>query len=339
MVDKTGILLINLGTPSSPNPKDVYRYLIEFLTDSRVIDYPWLLRQLLVRGAIVPRRYRQSARSYQEIWTPDGSPLMAYAVSLKEKLQKKIGSNAIVEIAMRYQTPSIQEGLENLLSHNLQHLIIVPLFPQYASATTGSIHQEVMRVLSKLLVIPKLTFIDQFATHPQFIGAVSEIGRRYPIDTADHIVFSFHGLPERQITKADRCGHCVPSSACCSKLSSKNHSCYAAQCYATARAITKELQIPPERYTVSFQSRLGKEPWLQPYTSTVIQQLGAKRSNQVLVFCPAFVCDCLETIYEIGVEYSAEFKHAGGGQLSLVQGLNAESTWVSALEKIIFEKA
>lgn len=317
---RVGILLVNLGTPDSPNPKDVRRYLLEFLTDGRVIDLPWLQRQLLVRGAIVPRRYKQSAASYKAIWTDEGSPLMAYTRRVKDQLQEAL-PQCIVEMAMRYQNPSIEKAIDSLLRQNLDELVVLPLFPQYASATTGSIYQRVMEVLGGYLTLPRLTLIDQFATHPQYIKAICEIARAYPIDEYDHILFSFHGLPRRQLVK----GRKEPSGG--------DKRCYSAQCYATAQAVA--LQLGLKDYTVCFQSRLGKEPWMEPYTSDCINLLAVKGAKRVLVFCPSFVADCLETIFEIGVEYAEEFKHAGGERLDYVRSLNDHPQWVKAIQAIV----
>ncbi len=327
-----GLLLVNLGTPDSPKPKDVYRYLIEFLTDSRVIDLSWLRRQLLVRGIIVPARYKQSAKSYQAIWTSEGSPLLFYSQRVKDLLQKALPANYSVEIAMRYQNPSIASGLESLMKKNLDELIVLPLFPQYASATTGSIYQRVMELLSKYLTIPKVTLINQFATHPSYIEAVCTVAKKYQIEDYDHVLFSFHGLPQRQLRKADCHQRCTQSTTCCQQLNSYNKDCYAAQCYATANAIASSLKL--EKYTVCFQSRLGKEPWIEPYASDCIKSLAEKGNKRVLVFCPSFVADCLETIHEIGVEYAAEFSHAGGEHLDYVESLNDHPQWVKALQDI-----
>ncbi len=337
MSQKIGVLLVNLGTPQSPEPKDVYRYLIEFLTDERVIDLPWLRRQLLVRGMIVPTRYKQSAQAYREIWTAEGSPLMVYGRRVQEALQQRMGDPYCIELAMRYQTPSIKEGIENLLAQNLSELLVVPLFPQYASATTGSVLQRVMEELSRCQTIPKVTFLDQFATHPAFIEAFVANGRKYPLEKYDHILISFHGLPQKQLQKADRQGHCLKRQGCCRVQCQNNASCYGAQCYATAHGIANGLGIPPDQYTVCFQSRLGKDPWLQPYASEVIHQLAKEGCRNVLVFCPSFVCDCLETLYEFGVDYAREFHQAGGSNLDLVEGLNAHPHWIDALEQIISE--
>lgn len=334
---KTGILLINLGTPDSSAPSDVRRYLIEFLTDERVIDLPWLQRQFLVRGLIVPRRYKTSAKAYKEIWTSEGSPLLVHGNRLKAALQKELGGRFLVELAMRYQNPSIEVGLDALLKQGISDLIILPLFPHYASATTGSVHQKVMETLSRRHVIPKVTFIDQYCDHPGLLEAFCATAKAHPITDYDHVLFSFHGLPERQLTKVDCYNHCLSSSNCCEKIDAINKNCYAAQCYATATALAKRLEISRQKYTISFQSRLGKEPWLQPYTAQTIVDLAKNKKENVLVFCPSFVCDCLETLYEIKVEYAEDFRKAGGKQLTLVEGLNDSPAWVQGLRNIILE--
>lgn len=336
MNDKSiGLLLVNLGTPDSHDPKDVYRYLIEFLTDERVIDMPWLKRQLLVRGAIVPGRYKQSAESYQTIWTDEGSPLMVHSEKVKQLISDKLPRDFKVEIAMRYGNPSIENGIANLMAENVDELVILPLFPQYASATTGSVFQKTMEVLSKYTVIPKLTLINEFATHPGFIKPFVEIGSTYALSEYDHILFSFHGLPEQQIRKANKCNHCLEKNDCCRRMTEQNKNCYAAQCYTTMYGIANGLRLTPDQYSICFQSRLGKEPWLQPYASDVFHNLAKEGCKKVLVFCPSFVCDCLETIFEFGVEYNREFKAAGGEHLELVHGLNDHPAWIEGLCQIV----
>jgi protoporphyrin/coproporphyrin ferrochelatase len=335
---KTGILLVNLGTPNSFTPKDVYRYLIEFLTDERVIDVPWLYRQLLVRGILVPKRFKYSALCYEKIWTEEGSPLLAYGKKVKGLLQETLGENYSVELAMRYQNPNIKTGISNLLNQHIEELIVFPLFPQYASATTGSIIQKTMECLKHQLYIPKVSFINNFADHPAFIEAFSELGRSHPLHSYDFFLFSYHGLPQRHLIKQDRHNHCMQKKDCCQSNTSINRSCYAAQCYATTQALVDSLEIPKNKFCVTFQSRLGKEPWLEPYTNETIVNLAKQNHKKILVFCPSFVCDCLETTYEIGMEYAAEFKHAGGEQLDLVRGLNDNSYWIKALKRIIIEK-
>ncbi len=340
MHPRSGILLVNLGTPDSPHPKDVHRYLIEFLTDGRVIDLPWWKRQLLVRTLIVPKRYRQSAASYKSIWTDEGSPLMLYGRKLQTLLQHKLGPSYHVELGMRYQNPSIRSALASLSRYHLEEIIILPLFPHYASATTGSVHQKVMEELKHHMHLPKITFINSYATDPGLIKAFASLGKSFAPHTYDHILFSFHGLPQRQIKKNDKQGCCLQAqNACCRQLNAQNHSCYSAQCYATAREIAASLDLSPDNYSVAFQSRLGKEPWLEPFTNETIKHLAQTGKHKILVFCPSFVCDCLETLYEIGIEYAHEFKLHGGKTLDLVPGLNDHPAWVDALENLILKSS
>lgn len=332
---RTGILLVNLGTPSSPKPKDVFSYLNEFLTDARVIDIPFIPRNLLVRGLIVPRRYKASANSYKAIWTEEGSPLLVYAKQAKEALQMNLGEDFIVEIAMRYKHPSIKESLKKFESLSLSKLIVVPLFPQYASATTGSIYEEVFSCLSKWMVFPELKILNDFYDHPTLIKAFSSIAREGNFESYDHILMSFHGLPERHLKKADKHSYCLQCTGCCDALNEKNKRCYSAQCYATARAIANDLGLSSKDYTVCFQSRLGKDPWISPFTSQIIKTLPKQGYKKVLVMCPAFICDCLETIYEIGVEYQEEFHQYGGESLTLMRGLNNHPLWIQTLKELV----
>ncbi|KAF3363271.1 Ferrochelatase [Chlamydiales bacterium STE3] len=331
----TAILLVNLGTPKSPQPKDVYRYLIEFLNDERVIDTPWLIRQFLVRGVIVPLRYRTSAKSYQAIWTDQGSPLMVHSTKLQRDLQSHLGEKYSVGLAMRYQTPSIEETLSHLLKKTPEHLIIAPLFPQYASATTGSVHQRVMEILKKERVFPRLTFLNHFANHPSLINAYKEIAAPYPHEEYDHVLYSFHGLPKRQLIQSNCHQTCLANSVCCEQNQPQNSHCYSAQCYRMAKQLNEALAVPHGKFSVSFQSRLGRDPWLEPYTNETLLKLAKSGKKRVLVFCPSFVCDCLETIFEIAQEYNEEFMRAGGEKLQLIPGLNAHPAWVKALAEIV----
>ena len=322
------LLLVNLGTPTSPNPKDVKRYLTEFLTDPRVIDFPWLKRNLLVRGIIIPRRYKESARSYQEIWTEEGSPLLVYGRQVQTLLQKRLGTKVNVELAMRYQQPSIESALDRL--QNSTDLTILPLFPQYASATTGSVYDKVMEVLTRRETLPRLRFINHFFDHPMMIKAYAKQAQNFDLDSYDAIVFSFHGLPVRQLKRA--CSTCNPGKGCCEVLDEKNRECYAAQSYATAKGIAKALGITS--YEVCFQSRLGREEWLQPYASNLIERLAREGKKRLLFFSPAFICDCLETVYEIAYEYNRDFQKLGGERVDLVPSLNADPDWIEALADI-----
>lgn len=327
---KKGVLLVNLGTPDAPTIGAVFRYLNEFLTDPRVIDIPWLQRQLLVRGLIVPKRVRASTRTYRSIWTDQGSPLKIHTYALKERLSEALGECWQVEAAMRYQNPSIGSALRKL--RGVKELIVIPLFPQYASATTGSVIEKVMEELKPWQIYPKLSFVDTFFDHPDVIDAYAEQARPFDLASYDKVLFSFHGLPVRQLQKGNSA--CKRESSCCQK----NLSCYAAQCFKMADLIAKRLNLSPSQKEVAFQSRLGNEPWTEPYTSYALHQMAKEGKKRVLVLCPAFVSDCLETLFEIGVEYAEEFKTAGGETLHLVPSLNSSKTWVSALKTLITDQ-
>lgn len=329
-MQKKGILLVNLGTPDSPSTADVRSYLKEFLLDPRVIDIPAIPRNMLVRGIIAPFRAPKSAKTYKAIWTEEGSPLLVYSRQLQQKVQQQLGDSYEVVLAMRYKHPSIQEALEKLRAEKCASITVLPLFPQYASATSGSVVEAVMRLVQQWQVVPNVHVITSFHDHPKFIDAITEIGRKYQPEDYDHILFSYHGVPERQIYKGAEGNACLTNS-CCDTLHSGNALCYKAQCHATTRAIVAALGIGQEKYTTCFQSRLGKTPWIQPYASEVLTQLAASGKKRILVFSPAFVADCLETIFEIGVEYDAEFKHLGGEKVQLVESLNAHDTFVSCI--------
>ena len=316
---KTGVLLVNLGTPNSPNRGDVRRYLKEFLLDRRVIDYPWLARNILVRGIIAPFRSGSSSKLYKELWTENGSPLKYYGEVVAEGVQKALGDEYIVELAMRYQSPSVESSLKKLIEAEVAEIIVFPMFPQYASATTGSVHDEVMRLLRKEESIPNVRFINSYYDYEPMIDIFAENAREFDLDSFDHILFSYHGLPARQLKKADRNNHCKQNENCCQNITIKNQFCYSAQCHATTKALVEKLALREDQYTTCFQSRLGPEEWAKPYTSTVIEEQAKKGAKRLLVFSPAFVADCLETIIEIKTEYQEEFEEMGGEHvLSLI---------------------
>jgi len=331
---KTGILLVNLGTPDSPSVQDVRKYLREFLSDPRVIDTSATARWMLVNFIIAPIRSSRSANLYKQIWTEKGSPLLYHSEKQKQLLSEKLGKDFQVELAMRYQSPSLEVALEKFSTSGFQKLIILPLFPQYASASTGSVHEKIMSIISKWQVIPEIKFINSFCNDGGFIHAFSEIGKRYHPENYDHILFSFHGLPERQILKADCFNHCLKEN-CCASLGENNSSCYRAQCFETARLLAKNMNIAFEDYTVCFQSRLGRTPWIKPYSDHVIEELAKKGKKKILAFSPAFVSDCLETIYEIGVEYDHLFKKHGGEKIQLVESLNDNPNWIDAMATLV----
>jgi protoporphyrin/coproporphyrin ferrochelatase len=334
---KTGVLLINLGTPDSPTTGDVRTYLSEFLNDPRVIDIPYIARKLLVNLIIVPFRAPASAKLYKEIWTEKGSPLSIYGEELKEKLQTALGSDYVVEFGMRYRKPEMKAALNRLRAKKVEKIKVIPLYPQYASSSTGSSLQLLMELLSKWEVIPSVDIISKFYDHPGFIDAFAEVGSKYDHNQYDHVIFSYHGLPERQIKKASKHygGDYCQLGSCCNKISNSNHYCYRAACFETTRLLAAKLNIPQEKYTVSFQSRLGRDPWIKPYSDKVIEELGNKGMKKLLVFSPAFVADCLETIHEIGTEYLELFEEHGGEELQLVESLNTSPKWVEVLKEMV----
>lgn len=323
----TGVVLINLGTPASHEVDDVRRYLIEFLTDGRVIDKSFLIRQLLTRGVIIPRRVKQSAASYKDIWTRAGSPLLVHSEQLAEILDDELGAAYTVALAMRYQTPSIEDALEKVKS--CSKVVILPLFPQYASATTGSCFQKVMEIVSTWTTMPELHFVNEFATNDGFIAAFADRVLEMRWHDYDGVLFSFHGLPVSQQRK----GCSASGKGCCQQLHAGNQLCYSAQCYATAKAIAREVGM--DEYFVGFQSRLGKEKWIQPYAIDVVKHLAESGRRRILVVSPSFVADCLETIYEIGVEYERDFRSWGGEELDYVPSLNTSPLWIDALKDLI----
>lgn len=337
MPRKTGILLINLGTPDQPTKKDVRRYLTQFLTDGRVIDYPWLPRQLLVRGVIIPSRNASSTALYQRLWTKEGSPLKVYGEAVASGLRQNHPEIA-VSLGMRYQNPSIASAIESLCAAEVTDIIVFPLFPHYASASTGSSFAEVMRVMKSRQVIPSLHFIQDYYDHDAFLDVIVQHSQAFDLSSYDHILFSYHGIPQRHLIKADRAGHCLGASDCCHQLSLKNRHCYSAQSYATTFALAKKLNLVPDQYTTCFQSRLGKDPWTQPYTSAVIKARAALGDKKLLVFSPAFVADCLETLVEVGFEYQEEFAESGGETIDLVPSLNDDPHWIRAITTIIKDK-
>ena len=332
---KKGVLLVNLGTPDAPTWGAVYKYLKQFLLDPRVIDYSWLARNLLVRCLILPFRTGNSTKLYQQLWMKEGSPLKVYGERLTDGVRKVLGSEYEVELAMRYQSPSIESAIDKLIARQVSEIFVFPLFPHYASASTGSAHEEVMRVLSTKQAIPTVKMINSYHDLPAMIKIFADNGRKHGIENYDHILFSYHGLPQRQMIKADNCNHCLQSDDCCQTLSVKNQFCYTAQCHATTAALAKELNLQEGQYTTCYQSRLGKEVWVQPYTSDVLKVRAEKGDKKLLVFCPAFVSDCLETTIEVSVEYQEEFEEMGGEHVQLVESLNDNPKWVEAVAEYV----
>lgn len=335
---KTGVLLINLGTPDSPKTSDVRKYLTQFLNDPRVIDINPIGRFILVNGIIVPFRSSKSAKLYEQIWTKEGSPLLINSINQKKLLQAELGNDFVVELGMRYQSPSLESAINKLKEANVSKIIAIPLYPQYATSSTTSSIEETNRILKKWEKHPPIKFIENFFDDSGFIDACIDRASAYNLNEYDYFVFSYHGLPERQITKASKefsDGSCSIGS-CCDTITDKNRLCYRANCLATTRALVKQLNIPEGKYKTTFQSRLD-DKWLKPYSDKVIEELAKEGKRKVLVFSPAFVADCLETIYEIGTEYNEIFKEHGGEKITLVKSLNDSPKWISAIKNMVLK--
>ncbi|MFH6983280.1 ferrochelatase [Marinoscillum luteum] len=332
---KTGVLLVNLGTPDSTKVGDVRKYLREFLTDKRVIDIPAVSRWMLVNLIIAPFRAPKSAAEYRRLFTERGSPLKYYTEDLLEPLRSILGKDYVVEYAMRYQSPSIQVGLDKLREQHVGKIHVIPLFPQYASASTGSVIDKVMEITKTWQIIPEIRFTSQFLEEEKFLQVIVNKGKKRMEKTDyDHFVFSYHGLPERQILKGS-VGEQCQLGTCCNQFHDRNRYCYRAQCYQTTRLLADRLGIPEEKYTVCFQSRLGRDPWIKPYTDHVLEDLAKKGKKKVLAFSPAFVSDCLETTVEVGETYKEDFIKAGGEQWDLVESLNDDPLWVECLADLV----
>jgi protoporphyrin/coproporphyrin ferrochelatase len=333
------VLLVNLGTPDSPEVPDVRRYLREFLMDGRVLDVPFALRWALVNLVIAPFRSPKSAKVYKELWTERGSPLKFYGEDLRDLLQNQLGEGYKVALAMRYQNPGIEKTLNELKALNPEQIVVVPLFPQYASASSGSVYEKVMEVLTGWQTIPQVQLVGSFFQHPLFLEAFAQIGQKHiEQHDYDYFLFSYHGLPERQIRKGDDTGTCL-KDGCCDSLHPANRLCYRGQCFETTRLLAQKLNLPEGKYGTSFQSRLGRDPWIKPYTDNVLKQLAGEGKKNILTFSPSFIADCLETTIEIGEEYRELFEENGGEHWQLVESLNVHPLWVEALTEIVKERA
>lgn len=336
---KIGVLLINLGTPDSPKTGDVRRYLTEFLNDRRVIDISKVGRFFLVNGIIVPFRAPKSAKIYKELWDMwDGeSPLLTYGNVLQKEIQNKFANEEVtVELAMRYQNPSLDDVLARMEKAVYDQIIILPLFPHYASASTGSALEKTYRLIGKWWATPDVRVISNFFDNAGYIEAFVDRAKQNDIKAHDHVIFSYHGLPERQIDKIHpelKCATCD----CDKTFKEDQRLCYRNACYQTSRLIAAKLNLTEADYTVSFQSRLGKTPWLKPYSDVVIADFGKQGMKKLLVFSPAFIADCLETSVEIGGEYQEIFTANGGEKVQLVESLNDSKIWIDTVEEMIRE--
>jgi ferrochelatase len=308
-------------------------YLREFLSDDRVIDIaPWR-RWLLLNLIILPFRPRRSGEAYEKIWTERGSPLLFHTKDLAEKVQARCGDRVLVDIAMRYGNPSIERALARFKREGVDRIVVFPLYPQYSSAATGSSIEKVERTAARAWNTPYLQFVPPFYEHRAFIDACLAVARPVVNEAAwEKVLFSFHGLPERHCLKSDESGaHCLKSDDCCDRIVAANRNCYRAQCFATARALASGLGIHEDRYIVCFQSRLGRTPWIRPYTDEVVVQLAQDGVKRAVILSSAFVADCLETIEELGIRAADSFKAAGGETLRLVPSVNATDAWADGV--------
>jgi protoporphyrin/coproporphyrin ferrochelatase len=332
------VLLVNLGSPDSPSVPDVRRYLREFLMDGRVIDAPWPVRFAIVHGSILPKRPRESAHAYSTIWTREGSPLIATSRRVQALLQQEL--DCPVELAMRYQNPSIDDAIERLSARGIEHVRVIPLFPHYAMSSYETAVERVRDAARKFSPEIQLSVHPPFYAHPAYIDALVATAEPYLRLPHDHLLFSFHGLPERHLRKADKSGcHCLKAPNCCETPSPVHATCYRAQCFATVREFLKASDVKPAAHSVAFQSRLGRDPWMKPYTDEELARLARSGVKRLLVMCPAFVTDCLETIEEIGARGRETFLAHGGEELTLVPCLNEHPSWIAALKQFVSEES
>jgi ferrochelatase len=329
---KKALLVVNLGTPNSPETGDVRRYLSEFLNDRRVIDLPWVIQKMLVNLIIVPFRSPKSSRLYKKLWSSSGSPILHYLNRMVEKIQSRLPVDYDVIGAMRYGFPSLKDAMKKLENGNYDEIIVFPLFPQYASSTTGSVNEFIMKKAVQWQVIPAFRFIDQYYDHPAFIRVFSDRIRCSHPELFSHIIFSYHGLPERHINKTHPGIDCRDCS--CSKgMTEFGRHCYKAACYETTRLLAEKLDLKTAMFTTTFQSRLSKK-WLNPFTDESIINLASDGHRKILVVAPSFVADCLETTIEIGEQYRELFRKLGGEDLTCVESLNDNDAWADAITEI-----
>jgi ferrochelatase len=332
MRERAGLLLLNLGTPEAPTTPAVRRYLREFLSDPRVLDLPAWKRFLLLELVILPRRPRASAEAYAKIWTAEGSPLLVHGRDLRRKLSEKLGEGVVVELGMRYGEPSIAGAIERLVESGVRRATVLPLFAQQSEAATGSAVARAREVAAQRGIA--LEVVPPFFAQPTYLDARAASIRPYLDPAWDRIFFTFHGLPERQVRCADASGsHCFARPDCCAALGEVNRGCYRAQCLATARELARRLGLAPDAWTACFQSRLGREPWLAPYTDQALAEAARAGARRALVV-PSFVADCLETLEELGMRGREIWRENGGDELALVPALNSGERWVEALVAI-----
>lgn len=330
---KTAVILINVGTPDEPKVPAVRRYLSEFLNDRRVIDIPLVLQKILVNLIIVPFRAPKSTKLYQHLWTEKGSPLLYFSESVQSGLQAKLGSKADVFMAMRYGNPSIGKALSAIKAGNYDRVIVFPQFPQYASSTNGTAIQAVIDGMRKWNTIPEVQIINQFYDHPAFLEAFAARIKSYNPESFDHVVFTYHGLPNRHLEK-NHPQESITTCNCENQLLAFGKFCYKATCYQTTRELAKLLNLDKSKYSVSFQSRLSNN-WMTPFTDKNLMERAKSGCKNMLVVAPSFVADCLETTVEIGYEYKQMYEREGGEKLQMVESLNDSPEWIEAMSVIL----
>jgi ferrochelatase len=337
-----GLLLVNLGTPEAPTTSAVRRYLREFLADPRVVDLPYLGRMALLYAIILPFRSPRSAHAYQRIWNPErGSPLLFHSQDLRNLVAQELGQTWEVRLAMRYGRPDLDVALTELETSGCTRIYVLPLYPHHASSSTGSTVEAVYRAAASRPAVPNLTILPEFYDHPGFISSLAEIlGPELDTFQPDHLLLSYHGVPEHhvQATELAPGGHCLRSEACCFAMDRVNLRCYRAQCFATSRALATTLGLDPTKVLTAFQSRLGRVPWIRPYTDQLLAELPEPQGKRILVACPSFVVDCLETLEEVGIGLRERFAERGG-ELRLVPCLNALPSWGSAVATMVRQAA
>ncbi len=325
---KTGVLLINLGTPNSPRVKDVRNYLREFLSDPYVIDIPAIFRWLLLHLFILPRRPQKSAQAYRSIWTEQGSPLLFNSQALADNTQQLLGESYQVALGMRYGIPSMTDAVEKL--RDCDRLIVLPLFPQYSLAATQTAIDKAKSLAKKYWRNENINVIRAFYDAPSYVNAqaqliLTSLGKR----SIEQLLFSYHGLPQRQVKKTCNAINACQMHRACPSIEQANQNCYRAQCFATSKAIAKILQLHNRQYMTTFQSRLPGTQWLRPYADKTIVRIAAKGVKNIAIVCPSFVVDCLETLEEIGIRARTRWQQLGGENLYLIPCLNDNATWLA----------
>lgn len=335
---KKGILLVNLGSPKSTSVEDVKEYLDEFLMDEKVIDYRWFFRALLVRGIILKTRPQKSAEAYKTVWTDEGSPLIVITKKIQKKLQKLV--SVPVEIGMRYAEPSIQSGIQKLIDQGVTDIVLFPLYPQYAMSTTETVVDKAEEVRKRFFPEVNIKYVPPFYNKDSYIDCLAESIREKLPEQFDALQFSYHGVPERHIYKTDKSKTCRLDNETCNHSTNELHNqlCYRHQCYKTTELVAEKLGLPKEKVLVTFQSRLGKDKWIEPYTDETLEQLPQRGVKNLAIVCPAFVSDCLETLEEIAEEGKEEFLHAGGEQFHYLPCLNDEDRWIQVVKTLCEEQ-